>query len=163
MSKVRIIQLRRGMLREIINEEIYSILLEQDEDADEADSAKSKEVDDEPDNTETTLNSTDDDEEPGTRMSKADLNHLLGFIVKYIQDLSADIRKRRKREKDLKIVTSAVVEARDEADDSDEDVGVIILDDERDRDRLLAVRAELKNTNLSREALESLGDSIVRR
>jgi len=163
---VRKIRLRSSILQEIIHDEVYRMLIEQDEDDqdDEVDTEKSREDDDEPpDSTETTLGSDDDDEEPGTRMPEDDLNRLLGFIIKYIQDKNVDIRAREDRKKKLEIVTSAVVLARDEADDSDEDAGVIMLDDERDRDKLHMVMSQLEKTNLDIDSLRELGASIVRR
>ena len=111
----------------------------------------------------TTTLSTDEDEDENELeidMSKDDLNKLLGFTVKYIEDRNVDVRVREDRKEELAIVAGAIARARDAADDSDDSMGRIKLDDKSDREKLDVVMAHLEKTNLDSDDLIEIGDEI---
>ena len=134
------VHLNRHSLRDLIREELSRVLLEQDDVEDE--------------------DADPDEETVGMMMSEDELNKILGLIWKFTRDADVDVREREKRNKQLQIVTGALVTARDAADDSDAGEAAIELDDKTDKEKLAALVVKVKKTNNSESELIRLGKNI---
>ena len=145
------VHLNRHSLRDLIREELSRVLLEQDDVEDE---------DADPDEETVTTISKGDEETVGMMMSEDELNKILGLIWKFTRDADVDVREREKRNKQLQIVTGALVTARDAADDSDAGEAAIELDDKTDKEKLAALVVKVKKTNNSESELIRLGKNI---